>query len=320
MSSDERRIAMSKRVVAVGINDYTGFDPTGKSNLGSCVADAESMFDLFVSAFGFDGSESVIIKDGNATSGRILAALRDMLAKSIPGDVACFYYSGHGSRTSADPLKSDCDLYYESIIPAAGRPITDRDLLQLATTLEPSTVNFTVVLDSCHSGGMDQETDSPFKCKSPRLEPDLLERLVNYLKTLIPCGLLLPASSGACDNNVSDVSDSEGRVSLSEDPDKVFIEQAKATLIAGCKFDELSWEFGGHGLLTKAFLDIVNSSDFQISYSDLLDQLRTSVRDQFASSILPGIGASDPQNQTPQLRGQANRMQDPFLAEFVTSQ
>ncbi len=41
--------------------------------------------------------------------------------------------------------------------------------------------------------------------------------------------------------------------------------------IAGCKFDELSWETGGHGLLTKAFLDIVNASDFQICYDDLLN-------------------------------------------------
>jgi hypothetical protein len=314
-----KEVDMSKRVVAVGINDYTSLDPTGDSNLGSCVADAESMFDLFVSAFGFDESESVAIKDRNASSGRILAALRDMLAKSVPGDVACFYYSGHGSRTPADPSRADCDLFYESIIPASGRQITDRDLLQLAAYLEPSTVNFTVILDSCHSGGMDQETDSPFKCKSPKLAPDLLERLVNYLTTLIPCGILLPLSSGACDNNVSEVSDANGRVSLSEDPDKVLLEEAKTTLIAGCKFDELSWELGGHGLLTQAFLDTINASDFQISYGDLLDQLRGSVQRRFASSILPGIRPSDPRNQTPQLRGQSNRMQDPFLAEFIIS-
>jgi hypothetical protein len=34
---------MKKRYLAVGINDYSDFDPSGKFNLGSCAADTESM-------------------------------------------------------------------------------------------------------------------------------------------------------------------------------------------------------------------------------------------------------------------------------------
>jgi|SRR5580765_2489286 len=102
-------------------------------------------------------------------------------------------------------------------------------------------------------------------------------------------------------------------------PDKVFIDEAKTTLIAGCKFDELSWETGGHGLLTKAFLNIVNASNFQITYSELLDQLRATVTSDFSSLIAPSITSDLPQSQTPQLRGERNRMNQGFLQGFIDS-
>jgi uncharacterized caspase-like protein len=94
---------MTKRYLAVGINDYTGMDPSGKSNLGACVDDATSIEEMLVSAFGFDSAESKILTNKQATSANIRAALKTMLAKSEAGDVACFYYSGHGSRVSAAP-------------------------------------------------------------------------------------------------------------------------------------------------------------------------------------------------------------------------
>lgn len=142
---------MVKRALVVGINDYSSLDPSGKSNLSSCVSDADSMMDLLVSAFGFDSGESVKLTDRSADSTSITSMLKDILSKSNPGDVTCFYYSGHGSRTSADSSQADCDKFYESIIPASGPFITDRDLFNIANKLEPSVVEFTVILDSCHS-------------------------------------------------------------------------------------------------------------------------------------------------------------------------
>jgi hypothetical protein len=311
---------MKKRYLAVGINDYTGIDPSGRSNLGLCVADAQSIEELLVSAFGFDSAESQILTNNQATSANIRKALRTMLAKSEAGDVACLYYSGHGSRTAADPAQADCDLFYESILPASGAPITDRDLFQIADTLEPSYVNFTVILDSCHSGGMDQETDVPFKCRSPRLEDQLLERMVEFMRTLVPCGILIPPTSAVCSNNISNPTTNSGHLDLNEDPDKVFVDQAKTTLIAGCSFSELSWETGGHGLLTKAFLDVINTGSFGITYLDMLDKLRAIVGKDFSNLILPSLSAGAPQSQTPQLRGQRSRMDEDFLEGFSTSE
>ncbi len=208
---------------------------------------------------------------------------------------------------------------YSAIIPASGSPIADRDLFNIADKLQPSFVQFTVILDSCHSGGMDQETDAVFKCKSPVLSDELLQQMVNFLRTLVPCGILIPLDSDACDGNVTSVSNNGGVAAADEDTDKVFVEQAKTTLIAGCKFNQLSWETDGHGLLTKAFLNTVNASNFQITYSELLDQLRGTVTSDFSPLIAPSITSDLPQSQTPQLRGQKNRMNQGFLQGFIDS-
>lgn len=312
---------MTKRFVAVGINDYSILDSTARSNLSSCVADATSMAGLLVSAFGFDPGMSISLTDRQASSSNIKSAIRSMLSQSAPGDVACFFYSGHGARTPAAPSRGDCDAFYESIIPASGDPILDRDLFALADALQPSAINFTVILDSCHSGGMDQETDRRFKCKSPILSQDLLLRMERYLRTLIPCGILISPTSLACVDNVTLLPTAvAGHPGIEEDPDKVFVEEAKTTLIAGCGFDELSWEIAGHGLLTNAILDLVDAGDFEINHIDLLDRLRTKVGNTFAHVILPHLSSGEPRRQTPQLRGQKSRMEENFLQGFTGSE
>lgn len=311
---------MAKRYLVVGINDYSGLDPTGSSNLTSCVNDANSIKDMLEMAFGFNTIESQILTDQQANADAILASLNTIITKSQAGDVVCFYYSGHGSRQPADASKPDCDTFYESIVSSSGVVITDKDLFSIYNSLQPSEVNFNVILDSCHSGGMDQETDTGFKYKSPKILDIELPDSGDQSLTIIPCGICIGDNIFECENNVTAHPSAKfGFPYLSEDPDKVLIDSAKMVLIAGCKFDELSWEISGHGLLTKAFLDIVNASNFQISYNDLIDQLKTNVTNNFNSLILPSMSTYDPKSQTPQLRGQKNRMSEYFLAGYADS-
>jgi hypothetical protein len=216
----------------------------------------------------------------------------------------------------------DSDKHYEAIIPASGAPITDFDLFRLADSLNPSFVNFNVILDSCHSGGM-HDVDDIVKTRSLRMTQEYINALIRFLRTLIPIGVCIPPSSSVMNNNVSNVRtvDNE-RVDLDIDPNKTLIQFSKSTLISGCRYDELSWEVGGtggaagHGLLTQSFLDLVNTSNFTITYHDLIAQLQRKVSDKITSQILPhhpGI------TQTPQLMGQMNRMEEQFLAAWNDS-
>ena len=54
--------------------------------------------------------------------------------------------------------------------------------------------------------------------------------------------LLSPADRQECRDNVSNVRLDNGAIDLDPDPNYTTIQQAKATLISGCRFDQLSYE------------------------------------------------------------------------------
>jgi len=310
-------MVMTKRALVVGIDDYTGIDATGKSNLHCCVADALSVRDLLPGAFGFDPGDITLLNDKAATRDAVLNALTSLIDASQPGDVALFYYSGHGSMQAEDPANASCERFYESICTATRPFLTDKDLYAVANRLQQSVVNFTVIADSCHSGGLDQEVDAVAKYRSMVLGSDLTATITQYMNTWVPIGIAVPTSD-SCSNNVQKIQVTEGgHLMCEEDPSQIFIAEAKMTLLSACRFWELSYETAGHGLLTKALLDTITSSNFQTTYGDLIRVLQDKVGTAF-QELLP-VTPGYPTSQTPQLRGQANRMGEGFLQAWSAS-
>lgn len=300
---------MAKRALTVGINKYTILDPSGDSNLSACVDDARSIYHLLKNSFGFE--EIYHMEDYVASRDTILTALRYLVRVSEAGDTIAFYFSGHGARLRADLSAGDCDTYYEALVPASGAWITDRDLNSITDTLYPDAVNFTVITDACHSGGM-HIADAALKCRTPIYAAELLSTIVQFLNTLIPCGICLQVAS-EIENNVRNVTENEGNIDLDPDPNKTLIASTKSTLISACHFNELSWETStiGHGLFTQAILDTVNQSNFSMSYHDFITALQTNVAEKVRRIINPSRPSV---TQTPQLFGQRNRMGEDLLA------
>jgi hypothetical protein len=296
---------MAKRGVVVGVNDYTTQFPDGKSNLAGCVNDAAAMYHLLVDAFGFDPSQTFYYVDGYASRTNILRALRYITSTSEPGDVACFCYAGHGARLRSDVSNPATERYYEAIIPASGDWITDWEMYSIASDLEQSTVNFTVLLDSCFSGGFD-ESAPDMRTRTVDFDAALVQAMVKYMRTIIPCGVCLPTGTNVMNNNVSNVTGQGNGVVCSVDHNKSLVSLSKSTVVAACRYDEVDLEQSGHGALTQGLLDIVTSSNFQIDYSNLIDQLRARMQ---ARSLA----------QTPTLLGQLDRMTEGFLQGWSTS-
>jgi hypothetical protein len=297
---------MSKRAVVVGVNDYSAQAslPPGWSvgNLSCCVADVQSMQTLLQSAFLFDQVQ--VLTDSAATHDAIVQAIQDMLTASSPGDVACFVYSGHGGRFPADPANTG--RYYEAIIPASGNPITDLDIYNLASQLDQSVVNFTLILDSCYSGGIHEDTpDSTIR--SAGYSSDYVQTCVSDMGTVIPCGVALPPDSSALDGNVSQVVGQGNGVVCSVDDNKSLVPLSKTTVIAACRYDETATEQNGHGALTQGLLDSINQSNPSVDYLQLIDQLRDDLQNK--------LGVT----QTPTLLGQESRQNLPVLAPWDTS-
>jgi hypothetical protein len=297
---------MTKRAVVVGIDDYSAQSNPNFSvgNLAACVADARSMCDLLTDAFLFDEISS-FLTNKQASRTAILQATRKMLQASSAGDVACLFYAGHGGRLPVDPSDPSGTRYYECIIPASGAPITDADFLDMADLLEPSEVNFTLIMDSCNSGGL-HESAPDSRLRSADYCEDLLQSCIANMDTIIPCGILMPLECTDLDGNVGDVTGDGNGVVCSVDDNKSFVSQSKSTVLAACRYDETDAELTGHGALTQAMIDCINSSNPSATYREFVDELR---------SDIVNLGLS----QTPTLLGQENRMDEVFLEAWNTS-
>ncbi|MFT3886769.1 MAG: caspase family protein [Arachnia sp.] len=306
---------MTKRAVIVGINDYSQQLkwPDGQtmwSSLSFCRADADAVYHLMLDAFGFDPAGITLLTDQAASSANIRRAVAHMLAASEPGDVALFSYSGHGGlHPGATP-----DTYYQTIIPATGRWISDWDLWQAADALNPSEVNLTIVMDSCHSGGMaDPVPDGP-AAKTTALAQDEMIKILSQMHTVVPIGIVAPDIE-TLSNNVAKVLEAPGPVACyTEEANRELAPSAKATLFSAARWDESARELGalGHGVFTKALLEVVDACPFLVSNQELHSRLHEKVRE--VSAPIP-----EELRQSPVLRVQANRASHTFLEPFVDS-
>ena len=288
---------MTKRAVVVGINDYSA---QGFSNLSGCVHDADAAYHLLIDAFLFDPAQVFLYTDAKATSSNILRALNYVLRISEPGDVACFYYAGHGGLHPA----SQPSTFYQTIIPHSGRFITDWDLWRAADQLKPSEVNFTVILDSCHSGGMIDPQAPTGNVRTIANAQEFVNTVVSTMQTVVPFGIALPDLATLSNNVHVAVPAPLATVCYTEAANREFLPQAKATLLAASRWDEYAGESPIHGFLTQAILTTVNTSNFAISHREL------------HSTLTPLVHTAAGHEQHPVLRGQENRMDGIFLRGF----
>jgi hypothetical protein len=162
------------------------------------------------------------------------------------------------------------------------------------------------VLDSCNSGGIHDGTpDSPLK--SATYSSGFVNTCVANMTSIIPCGAAIPPGSNDFDNNVSNVVGQGNGVVCSVDDNKALVASSKTCVMAACRYDEDAQELAEHSALTQAILDVIKASGSQLSYLDLIDQLRADVQNT--------LGAT----QTPTLLGQLDRMNEGFLAGWTTS-
>ncbi|EEF44994.1 metacaspase-9 [Ricinus communis] len=134
--------------------------PNSRNELHGCINDVVTMRDVLVKRFGFDLSHIELLTDAPApgssqimpTGANIKKALDQMVGKAESGDVLLFHYSGHGtkipSKRPGHPFRQD-----EAIVPCDFNLITDVDFRQLVNRL-PKGTSFTIISDSCHSGGL----------------------------------------------------------------------------------------------------------------------------------------------------------------------
>ena len=131
------------RALMVAINDY----PSNGNDLKCCVADAEAMAALLKAApYNFEEIQSYT--NEQATVANVKAGLEWLLGSTASErDRLVFFFSGHGFHTEKDGVPRECLCLHDGYL-------FDTELTQLTQTLAPGILS--ILLDCCHSGGMEK--------------------------------------------------------------------------------------------------------------------------------------------------------------------
>jgi hypothetical protein len=148
-----RPTAAVRRALLVGINDY----PDASSQLEGCVNDV-FLVSAALQECNFAPEDIRVLLDNRATAQGIRERLEWLLDGASDGDQLVFYYSGHGAQLPTYGGGDVVDKMDETLVPydfdwSPQRCITDDQIYELYSQL-PYGVQFLIILDCCHSGGL----------------------------------------------------------------------------------------------------------------------------------------------------------------------
>ena len=140
---------MAKRALLIGINQYQ----IAGADLRGCVNDVQDLAAALVEFYGFNKKDITTLTDAAATKKAMQAGIAALVRDSKKGDVAVLHYSGHGSNVP-DDNDDEADGRDEILCPTDldwKDPMRD-DWLRSTLDGMKDGVNFTAIMDCCHSG------------------------------------------------------------------------------------------------------------------------------------------------------------------------
>ncbi len=260
----------------VGIDDYNSPVP----KLRGCVNDIDA-FTAYLSDRVGRGNEVALnlktLKNGEATRQAVIDGFRNHLGWAKEGDVALFYYSGHGSQEPSpeefwaiEPDRLDETLVCVDSRNEGSWDLADKELDKLIGEVAAKGPHIAVILDCCHSGSGTRAIEEVV-----RLAPTDLRRR--------PIGSFLVSPAEALTRDAD-----EGRFATAE---------GRHVLFAACRPDETAKEYSGDGKRRGAFSfflgEALKAAAGVPTYRDLFGR---------ASSLV----ASHVREQSPQLEASRN--------------
>jgi hypothetical protein len=280
---------MAKRALLVGINRYR----IPGADLRGCVNDVKNLKSILTRYYGFAANSIRTLTDLQATKKAMQSEITKLIGKARAGDVLLFHYSGHGSNVP-DRNGDEADARDEILCPTDldwRDPLLD-DWLRTSFDKLPAGVNFTVIMDCCHSG-----------TNTRAIQPPDAKRIERYLPSPLD---LMAAESGRRLHGTVRGGRSELR-GASRRGDIVNVNMPEL-LITGCRSTQTSADayIGNtyNGALTYNLVAAINSRKGKLTYREL------------HALALRGLqkGKFD---QVPQLEGRSSSFDLPFLSPLA---
>ncbi|GAB4383670.1 MAG: hypothetical protein Kow00121_45940 [Elainellaceae cyanobacterium] len=142
---------MNKKAVLCGINQYKS-----QTDLRGCVNDVKNIHQVLTETFEFEPTQIQQLVDEQVTKTAIWQKWQWLVQDAKPGDQLFFHFSGHGSYVTDDQTDEE-DGYdeitclYDMDFDDPESFIRDDEWNYLIQKI-PSSVQFTMVMDNCHSG------------------------------------------------------------------------------------------------------------------------------------------------------------------------
>jgi pimeloyl-ACP methyl ester carboxylesterase len=259
----------------VGCNEY--HKNSGVGNLRGCVSDVNAVKDLLVKTYQTKLENIVVLVNAEATRENVIKQFQQHLAaKAKAGDVALFYYSGHGSTEKSSPefLRIDSKGTNETLVLHDSRYVGKNDLADKELAVMISQINqqahTVVMLDSCHSGSATRSADE-----------------ING-QSRMQASRFGEGATGAGRALTSYMLDS-GKFYTSQSKTNITVPDGKHVLLSACDYTQVAMETGDprRGLFTTTLINVLIEAKGQISYADL--------RQKVNALIKAGGGAQTPQ-------------------------
>ncbi|MEZ5041984.1 MAG: caspase family protein [Saprospiraceae bacterium] len=250
----------------VGINEY--HPQTSVRNLKGCVNDVNAM-DAFLKKHYAHLKPAILqVLNEKATREQLLKTFDRHLSQAGEGDIALFYYSGHGSFENTSPEFETYDsqnqnetlVCHDSRLPGH-QDLADKELGVLISRLHPGAQKV-LILDSCHSGSITRNTEEDMSRQEPARsgESGIYKRPLN--------SYLLKGDNFYIEQKA------EGKVKVPATPH---------ILMSACSRNQKALEKimdnsdQRRGLFSTHLLDVIEKNNGQISYNELYTQIRVSV-------------------------------------------
>jgi hypothetical protein len=278
---------MAKRALLIGINKYQ----MDGADLRGCVNDVQDLAAALTEFYGFEKGDIKTLIDGAATQKAMLAGIKRLVRDSKKGDVVVLHYSGHGSHVP-DNDGDESDGRDETLCPTDldwDDPFRD-DWLRTEFDRMKDGVNFTVIMDCCHSGTNTRAVLPPDAPIKPRYLPS-------------PWSLKAAESGRSVPRKVSSELRRSPR-SVRKGRDIVKAELPEV-LITGCRDTQTSADafINGryNGALTFSLVDAIRRSKGKLTYNELHDRAAATLKTRRF-------------DQVPQLEGRKTNFDRPLFS------
>jgi hypothetical protein len=245
---------MAKRALLIGINRYQ----IPGADLRGCVNDVQNLRQALVQYCGFAAGNIKTQLDLRATKKNMQSGIESLLKGAKSGDVLLLHYSGHGSNVP-DDNGDEADQRDEIMCPTNldwKDPLRD-DWLRKTFDKVPAGVNFTVIMDCCHSGTNTRAINPP--------DAPVLER---YLPS--PWDLVAAESGRELTGKVGGIVPKHRTISKEKD---VVVADIGEVLIAGCRDTQTSADayIAGsyNGALTYYLVKAIQEKKGKLTYREL---------------------------------------------------